>query len=498
MKSRLLILCMLLVGAGASAQTNTFEQYRRNQRQAFDQIKSRSQAEFDRYRREQNEAFSKAMEATWKSYYGEEQAPPKEEEPVLPIDTTTYQKLPTVTQPISTQPIAVKPVVIVIPTPQPEPEPIAPIVPEKKEQQQAETCTTKMYGTPMTMQFPQGEKFHIRSLDEKALAKVWNQISEKRYDIIVSSALAMREKYALCDWAYLQAVKALTEKYYGESNEATFMQVYILTQSGYLVRLGATDRQLVLLLASDYTIFNMSYFRVDGVRYYTPFSRIRDLRICAAMMKKPQKFCMQIRKQPLWSERNSTTRTLTGKKPLSAAVCVNLNNIDFYDSYPRAGIGDETSAWISYANTPMEAAIQKQLYPVLRKACRDLNERDAVGLLLNWVQTAFAYEYDDKVWGGDRVFFPSETLYYPYCDCEDRAILFSRLVRDILNKDVVLLYYPGHLAAAVAFDGEVNGDYLTYDQRRYTVCDPTYIGAGVGRTMPGMNNKQAQVIVLKK
>ena len=118
-------------------------------------------------------------------------------------------------------------------------------------------------------------------------------------------------------------------------------------------------------------------------------------------------------------------------------------------------------------------------------------------ILLNWVQTAFAYKVDDEVWGQDRAFFAQETLYYPYCDCEDRAILFSRLVRDLVGLDVVLLYYPGHLASAVAFNHEEKGDYLTYKNQKYVVCDPTYINAGVGRTMPGMNNQQAQIIALK-
>ena len=116
--------------------------------------------------------------------------------------------------------------------------------------------------------------------------------------------------------------------------------------------------------------------------------------------------------------------------------------------------------------------------------------------LLNWVQTAFVYEYDDKVWGGDRAFFPEETLYYPYCDCEDRSILMSRLVRDLLGLKCILIYYPGHLAMAVNFPENVNGDYILLQGKKYTITDPTYIGAPVGMTMPGMDNNKATVILL--
>ena len=96
-----------------------------------------------------------------------------------------------------------------------------------------------------------------------------------------------------------------------------------------------------------------------------------------------------------------------------------------------------------------------------------------------------------------RAFFAEESLHYPYCDCEDRSILFTRLVRDLLGLPCILVYYPGHLAAAVRFSRRVDGDYLALDGERYTVCDPTYIGAPVGMTMPGMDNRSASVIRLE-
>ena len=151
-----------------------------------------------------------------------------------------------------------------------------------------------------------------------------------------------------------------------------------------------------------------------------------------------------------------------------------------------------------YANTPMEKDITERLYPAMKEKLKGLGQLDAVNKILNWVQTAFIYEYDNKVWGGDRAFFSEESLYYPYCDCEDRSILFTRLVRDLLGLKCVLVYYPNHLASAVCFTENIKGDYITLDGNRYTVCDPTYIGAPVGLTMPDMDNKTASVILLKK
>ena len=85
--------------------------------------------------------------------------------------------------------------------------------------------------------------------------------------------------------------------------------------------------------------------------------------------------------------------------------------------------------WAMYANTPLDGPVKAKLYPTLKDRIRGLSQLEAANILLNWVQTAFVYEYDDKVWGHDRAFFAEETLYYPYCDCEDRAILFTRLTQ---------------------------------------------------------------------
>ena len=153
--------------------------------------------------------------------------------------------------------------------------------------------------------------------------------------------------------------------------------------------------------------------------------------------------------------------------------------------------------WAMYANTPLDSSIKQKLYPALAEAMDGKSYPEAADILLDFVQSAFVYEYDDKVWGGDRALFAEESLFYPYCDCEDRSILYSRLVRDLLGLDVILVYYPGHLATAVKFDEPLKGDYIQLGSDKYLVCDPTYVGACIGVTMPDMDNNSAKVILLK-
>jgi hypothetical protein len=74
----------------------------------------------------------------------------------------------------------------------------------------------------------------------------------------------------------------------------------------------------------------------------------------------------------------------------------------------------------------IEPVGQRYTYPVLRNVIQGKSEQEAANMLINFVQTAFVYDYDNKIWGGYRPFFADETVYYPFSDCEDRSILFSR------------------------------------------------------------------------
>lgn len=182
---------------------------------------------------------------------------------------------------------------------------------------------------------------------------------------------------------------------------------------------------------------------------------------------------------------------------MTVAAGANLNLLELYSEYPMVYKNNDTNTiWAIYANAPASKEMRENVYPLLKSGIAGRSESEAANMLLDFVQTALEYKTDGEAWGNERVFFPDETLYYPYCDCEDRAILYSRLVRDLMGLQVVLLYYPGHLATAVEFNENIPGDYIVLNGHRYLVCDPTYINAEIGSTMPGMDNSKVSVIML--
>ena len=483
---------LLILTCSLSAQNDAFEAFRKQQAEKFKQTKDNQQAQYDAFRKRANEQYARFMREPWTAF-DEQQEDTVRQEPAMPPvimdEAQTQTSEPTAA-------IAVSSEVEVLPAPVASPKPIAPVKPQNNP---AKMVSISYFGTIITIGFPADENLHLPAVDENAIADAWIELSDSRYDITVSTALRARKVNTLCDWSYMKMLEAITQKRYGKTNEAVLVQAFLMTQSGYRIRLGMGNDKLYMLVASLYDIFDFRYFLLDDTKYYNVSDeRTSRMFISQAKFDKEQSISLQIKELPQLNSEPTAKRTLTSEKGLSSVVSLNQNMIDFFHAYPQACYnGNQSTRWVAYANTPLEEEVRSMLYPPLQRAIHGMSEREAAALLLNWVQTAFEYELDDKVWGSDRAFFAQETLFYPFCDCEDRSILFSRLVRDLIGLEVVFIYYPGHLATAVAFNEDGAGDYVNYKGKKYIICDPTYIHANIGRTMPGMENRQASIIALQ-
>ena len=147
------------------------------------------------------------------------------------------------------------------------------------------------------------------------------------------------------------------------------------------------------------------------------------------------------------------------------------------------------------------AAVSQESVDSLERSLKHLvtnkSEVESVNILLRFVQTAFDYKVDQEQFGKEKPMFIEETLYYPYSDCEDRAVLFAYLVRSILGLDVVGLRYDGHIATAVKFKDQVYGDAVVYSGEKYIICDPTYMYADAGKCLPNFQEKVPKIISIK-
>ena len=481
------LLISLLFGLSmftSSAQTDDFYAQ-------YEKFSKHAKAEYEDYRAQCNAEYVKFLERAWKEYKVLPSIPRPKDEVVPPTIMPRQDKNKKQAKEIPIENI-VSPILSL-----PQPKPISPIYENDKVEEK--NFSFSYMGTTCEVRLPKDLNIRMSGCESCMIATIWKQLATNAMDNTIRDFLALRLKMQLCDWAYLNLIDTFAKAFCGHGNEAVIMAAFIYSQSGYKMRLGRDCEKLYLLYGSKHGIYEKGYIVIEGINYYPLDDKVERMEISDFSFPQEQSMSLYIENAQKFTIRPSAKRKLASEQYHDVTIDsqVNLNLIQFYNTYPSSEVnGNFMTRWKMYADTPMDESVSQMLYPDIKNKIEGLSDVQAVNQILNWVQTAFQYEYDDKVWGHDRAFFAEETLYYPYCDCEDRAILFTRLVRDLLGLKCILVYYPGHLASAVCLKQQVNGDYISLDGDVYTICDPTYIGAPVGITMPEMDNRSATVIKL--
>ncbi len=539
----MLLLLALLCVNGVSAQDDD-----EDPRESFKKARAQMQKDYDDFRKQALAEYSEFVRQAWKKFNAEPAVPAPKEEEILPQlapgadqETASWfgkqmsklgslfrsknRKVPDVLQPKpepqaqkkaeEKKPVEMTVQEVIKPEPvTPQPEPLA----EVKEEtfRQNNYMKFEVFGTECKVRIGENCRFKLKDVSSDAVADVIaEEFPKPQYDNMLYDCLQERKRHDFSDWAYYQMLLTLTRKFYGEgTNEAVLAQAFLYSQSGYKMRLAHDDSHLYMLAATRHFIYNKLFFSMDGDWYFMLDGKQSEkLSICQASFPKESSLSLQISAAQRLAMNPSNERTLTSRKnpDFSFTIHSNKNYIDFLGTYPSSTVNNNfMTRWSMYANCPLDENIREQLYPQMKAKLQGKTELQQVQELLWWMHgnvdlegviqdaNCFLYRYDEDVWGVDRAFFGEETLFYPYCDCEDRSILLSHFVRDVVGLDVVLVYYPGHLAMAVHFDEPVEGDYVMCDGRKFVIVDPTYIGSRVGETMPMVANEPTTVILLQR
>lgn len=340
------------------------------------------------------------------------------------------------------------------------------------------------YGKAIEVTVKVAKRLALAGIRESHVANAWKSICRHKHDDLINDCLAAKEANHMNDWTYVMLTQKIGLDLYGADNpdKVAFFQMFILVKSGYKVRLSRVGQRLKLLVPCSSPIYDTPYIVLDGTRYYifdpepnSPsfiYSYNREFAEASKFVD------ISIKEEPEYIPAEVQTRTLhTANGTFTLNASINKNLIDFYSDYTAGDLD-------LYFHTPMSPELRESIYPTLKEAISGQSQEEAANTLLSFVQTAFPYMTDSEQFGFEKPNFPDETFYYPYCDCEDRAMLYGLLVNDLLGLETVLLDYPGHTATGVLFPESVHGDRVELDDgRSYLVCDPTYMGASIGMCM---------------
>ncbi len=488
----------LALWGAESRSPDEYDDFLKKSREEYASFLSNAEKEYKDFRDRANREYEEFLRNPWTPINLLPPTPaPPDPEPipdVVPDDDLDRK--------IRTEPVVIDSI-IEPPTPGPRPGPVSPIedipspIPPKR-------LHLTMYGTQMTVRAAELEGFSLYGTDENAVADGWHRLVESGCDNLIYDCLSLRKTHALPDWGYFKLIDKAAQLYAPEgSAEHALIMGFLLNQSGYKTRFARTKGgELKLLFCYNGYIYDRPLLICDGDWFYaySPMEEQSQVQICEFGYPKEKELSMAVTESPRFAYAPANRRDVTVRNhpDIRLSLTANRNLIDFFADYPD-GTMDRTplTKWVIHANTPVSKEVKEQLYPTLRKAIAGMDELEAVNLLLK-VAESFPYGLDEEIWGRDRAFWMEESWHYPLSDCEDHAIHFSHLVRDLTRIEVALVYYPGHLASAVAFSKEVPGDYITYQGKRYTICDPTYFYASVGMSMTQVDKASATLIPLSR
>lgn len=487
-KSLLIFICATLLVMTGYAQNDgeTFEQYKQRMQKEMADFKNQKQKELDDFRKKANEEFAAFMKQKWEELQAFKGVNPPEE-PKPPVPTPVEPDRQPSEDPIPFHKIEPKPAIPELPQPiLPDVLPVLPPI--------ASPVQFNFYNTLCSVKMHPEMKVNMNEINEEEASRVWSLLSNEKFDPTIKNLLDIKTELLLNDWGYIQLVRSFSEAVHGTTlDNAALLQAYILSQSGVDLRLVFAGKHLYVAVPFDEEIYRMQYIQVGDLPYYMLdradaekyFVFNRTFPGC----KTPS---IRISNTPAFEESSTDSRVLSSVRypEIRIRLKENKNLIDYYNNYPL------TSKWNYYSQASLSDETKEQLYPILRSKIKGLTEGEAANVLINFVQTAFEYATDQDQFGYERPLFGDETFYYPFSDCEDRSILYSILVQDLLGLDVVLLHFPGHLATAVEFTTNIKGDYLLIDDVKYVVCDPTYIGATIGMAMPEYKKEGTEIEVI--
>ncbi|MDR1556122.1 MAG: hypothetical protein LBS88_03700 [Tannerellaceae bacterium] len=346
------------------------------------------------------------------------------------------------------------------------------------------------FGTPVRISPPGDYETKLPGTGEKQIAGYWTKLAKTNYKAFIDDLNRKKNTLELGSWGLYRLICEWADTHFGPNrqNEKVVFTVYMLNQAGYKAKIGRVKDSLVVMMAFRNTIYGKAYVRFGDDSYYilSEHTAAEGMPVASYKLDYGRAVSyvdLHVRALPKLAGNTRTVKRTYKDKVYTLSYDNNL--VDYYNTFPQTELG-------IYAATPLSPVALGGMKTELDRDLQDKSLAAKLNFLLSFVQYGFAYQTDEEQFGREKFFFPEEALSYPYSDCEDRAVLFCRMVRLFCGLDTLLIEYPTHVATAVRLD--VPGDAIVYKNERYIVCDPTYIGAPIARTMKGCNNATAKII----
>lgn len=317
---------------------------------------------------------------------------------------------------------------------------------------------------------------------QKGITKFFETVASSEYENLIEEIKNVSTKMNLNDWGVYLLTLKVSDSVFENPDDSKLLSWFIFNKLGFAVKVGIANKHVVLMHYSKKDIYSTPNYSFGKKKYYVVanYAKGRVGKLYSYKQDYPdatKALDLSMKTLPSLSSQMKT-KTLSFNhlgKNYKLKYQYNQNLINFMGTYPQAD-------YETFFNTPVDSRSYKAIASSMKKYVDGMQASDAMNFVLNFVQNAFKYERDDQQFGREKVMFAQETLYFEKSDCEDRAVLYSYLVKELFGISVVGVKYKDHMATALYIPME--GDSVKNGNKKYVIADPTYINANIGQSMP--------------
>lgn len=435
----------------------SFEEFKKSERSSFEQYKDEKDAEFNKY-----------LKSQWEEYTSQYSKPLYKDKKPRVITPSVERKIKSVGPEVNIKikKSADKPRIVSVP-----------------EKVIKKDINFLFFG--QAVGFDINDKYKRAKFypqNQSGILNFFNVLASSYYEDTIIDLQNIKKELKLNDWGMYLLVNQLSKNIFSYPDDIKLFSWFMFNKLGYEVKVGLSGKHIVLMYYSKKLIYSTPNYKFNSKSFYVIANYAKGSvgKVYTYRQSYPQAhkaLDLALKELPNF-KKDIKHKILTFKqfgKKYTIPFEYDKNLIDFMATYPQAD-------YDTYFNSPMSEITYNTIAQYMKKHLDSKKASVAINFVLNFVQNAFVYEVDQTQFKREKVMFADETLFYDKSDCEDRAILFSHLVKKLFGISVIGVKYSDHMATALYIP--INGDSVKANNKKFIIADPTYMNANIGQSMP--------------
>lgn len=349
----------------------------------------------------------------------------------------------------------------------------------------------EFYGQQCSLKYPSGLVVDLSYKSSKEyVSDFWKEASDRPFQKLVNDLVLLKKELNIPGYGFTLMLKDFAKRLEVPEKEAIMYQWFLLSKAGYNTKVGFSQGNSFLIVASETKIFGKPYFVEDGITFYVLEDHVKEIETYGKVKTEAKaaiNFVFENAPDLPLKPASKNFQFTHGEVEYSWELYYNLNVVELLEDFPLVELP-------SYFNSKGSFLLEKSLKKQIEAELKDKTQIEAVALLLSFTQKAFEYQTDQLQFGEEKILFPDQFIHYQKSDCDDRVVFLNYLINLFTEVKTVALLFPQHIALGAKLPMPAYGETVDYAGNRFIFCDPTFYNAPLGTVIPQADREQMKVL----